>query len=168
MAGRLKQPFWIVPLVIAGLVALFAWWANVRLRETVEAQLQAKLNSILDANVASLEIWTTNQTRMATLLADDPVRTVALRLLERPIEPPGELRRPPEPNPDLEAFGNLLRPRLSQLGYVMAQLVDSNNMVIASSLRGRFRMNQPVQEAHTSKFLELFATEEPVLITPFK
>jgi hypothetical protein len=41
MITRLKQPVWVVPLVIAGLVAVFGWWANLRLRHTVEQQVRA-------------------------------------------------------------------------------------------------------------------------------
>ena len=55
----------MLPLVIAGLVALFGWWGNHELRQTIEQQLQAQLTSTLNANVTALEIWTTNQTRLA-------------------------------------------------------------------------------------------------------
>ena len=41
MTSRFKQPMWIVPLMIAGLVALFGWWGNHELRRTIEQQLQA-------------------------------------------------------------------------------------------------------------------------------
>jgi hypothetical protein len=64
MTGRLRQPIWIVPLAIAGLVALFGWWGNARLRQTIEQQLKADLGVTLDANVTALEIWTTNQSRI--------------------------------------------------------------------------------------------------------
>ena len=66
MTSRFKQPIWMVPLVIAGLVALFGWWGNHELRQTIEQQLQAQLTSTLNANVTALKIWTTNQTRLAT------------------------------------------------------------------------------------------------------
>src|SRR5580704_2032489 len=98
MTGRFKQPIWIVPLVIAGLVAVFGWWGDHRLRETIEDQLTAKLNSTIIANVTALEIWTTNQTRLATSLAGEPeLRNRALRILEHPAEPRGG-----GPGPDLQ------------------------------------------------------------------
>src|SRR5262245_2748110 len=110
MTRGLQKPIWIVPLFIAGLVAAFGWWGNGRLRETVEEQIKAKLTSTLDANVAALKIWTTNQIRLATALADDPeTRAAALRLLDRPPPAPGEFRRPPNAS-ELEEFGNYLRP----------------------------------------------------------
>jgi hypothetical protein len=164
MTRRFKQPIWIVPLVSAALVAAFGWWGNLRLRETLEGQLKAKLNSTLDANVTALEIWTTNQMRLATSLADErELRTVALRVLDRPAPTPGERGRGPDATE--VAFGNHFRARLGRLGYEIAELVDTNLMVVASSWRGRIR---PVPEAQTNKFLELLDSGQPVLITPFK
>ncbi len=167
MTSRFKKPVWIVPLVIAGLVALFGWWGNVRLRETVEEQLRAKLISTLNANVIALEIWTTNQLRLATALADEPqVREVAVRLLERPLPSGPDFRRPGN-LPELEEFGTHLRARLNKLGYEQAMLVNTNLMIVGSSARGR-PVFMPVPEAQTNKFSELFASEQPILITPFK
>jgi hypothetical protein len=164
MTRRFKQPIWIVPLVSAALVAAFGWWGNLRLRETVEGQLRAKLNSTLDANVTALEIWTTNQTRLATSLADEPqLKTIAARVLERLPPAPGERVRAPDPAE--VSFGNHFRARLEHLGYEFADLVDTNLLVVASSWRPRMR---PVPEAQTNKFVELFDSGQPVLITPFK
>jgi hypothetical protein len=167
MPGSFKQPIWVIPLAIAGLVAVFGWWGNSRLRQTIQEELKAKLTSTLDANVTALEIWTTNQTRLATSLAEEPeVRTLAMRILERSVPARGEGRRIAG-LPDIEELGNYLRPRLNKLGYSIAQLVNTNFIVVASS-RGRLGMGLPVSEAHTNKFIELFTSGQPVLITPFK
>jgi hypothetical protein len=69
MISRSKQLIWILPLVLAGLVALLGWWGNNRLRDTIDGQLKAQLTATLNANVTALGIWTTNQTRLATSLA---------------------------------------------------------------------------------------------------
>lgn len=166
MTGRLKQPIWIVPLAIAGLVAVFGWWANTRLRETIEGQLKATLNSTLDANVTALGIWTTNQTRLAAALADEPqVRQLAGRILARSAEMREGNRRPVDPA-DTEELAIYLRPRLGRMGYEIAQLVNTNFFVVAYSGRNRFGI--PVSEAHTNKFSELFESGQPVIITPFR
>ena len=163
--GRLKQPIWILPLAIAGLVAVLGWWGNGRLRETVEGQLKAQLNATLEANVTALGIWTTNQTRLATSLAEDSaVRTLASQILQT--SPP--VRRDVRPQPELEQFVNELKPRLVQLGYEVAQLVNTNYRVVANSRRAQWVVNTLVSDAHTNKFSELFASGQPVIITPFK
>ena len=168
MTSRFKQPIWIVPLIIAGLVALFGWWGNRELRQTIEQQLQTQLASTLNANVTSLEIWTTNQTRLATALAGEPeMRDHAIRILDR-----SESRSGPAESfsnvMDSERFFGNLQQRLNKLGYETAQLVNTNFTIVASSMRGPPGPPPQVSEAHTNKFAELFASGEPVIITPFK
>ena len=161
---RFKLPVWLLPVVIAVLVALFGWWGHTRLRATIEGQLKAQLTATLNANVTALGIWTTNQTRLATALAEDPeIKHSAVAILQ-----PFQGKRETRSSPDLFWFVDSLRPRLSQLGYGIAQLVDTNFNVIANSTRPQMIGNNVVSDAHTNKFAELFATGEPVIITPFR
>src|SRR5882672_6839031 len=111
MTRRFKLPLWVLPLAIAGLVAVLGWWGNGRLRETIEDQLKAQLSATLNANVTALGIWTTNQTRLATSLAEDPsVRTLAGEIFQTP--PPARRNGPPMPSPEQQQFASDLRPRL--------------------------------------------------------
>src|SRR5579859_5209531 len=122
MMGRFKLPIWVLPLAIAGLVAVLGWWGNARLRETIEDQLQAQLTATLNANVTALGIWTTNQTRLATSLAEDPaMRVLANKILQAPPPLLREFRQ--QPLPELQQFVTDFRPRLTHLGYEVAQLV---------------------------------------------
>jgi hypothetical protein len=169
MISRSKQLIWILPLVLAGLVALLGWWGNNRLRDTIDGQLKAQLTATLNANVTALGIWTTNQTRLATSLAEDStLRTLATEIFQMP----PLVRRtgpPPTPSPELQQFATELRPRLAQLGYETAQLVNTNFMVVASSRPGpQGGGGNLVSDAHTNRFAELFDSGEPVIITPFK
>ncbi len=165
MPNRFKQPLWLVPLAIAALVGVFGWWGNLRLRDTIQDQLRAQLNATLNANVTALAIWTTNQIKFVTLLAEDPgVRNLGLRILENPPVAGPDFR----PTPDAEKFGNYLRPRLNQMGYEIAQLVNTNFIVAAASGRVRSPVGTPIFDAHTNKFAELFEADQPVMITPFK
>ncbi|MBC8096702.1 MAG: protein kinase, partial [Akkermansiaceae bacterium] len=168
MTRRFKQPIWIFPLVIAGVVALFGWWANNRLRQIVQEQVRAKLVSTLEANVTALEIWTTNQTRLATSIAEDTeVQKLATRILDRSSEVSAESPRLTD-SQDSDQLAAYLRRRIGNLGYPMAQLVNTNFMLVGSSSRARLGNAMLVSEAHTNKFEELFHSGEPILITPFK
>src|SRR5579862_400117 len=165
MVGRLKQAYWILPLAIAGLVAVLGWWGNGLLRETIETQLQAQLSATLKANVTALEIWSTNQTRLATSLADDAtVRNVANQIFQLPRPDRRELEVPPE----LQRFDLVLRNRLPELDYEIAHLVTTDFVVVANSRRPVWGASPQVADAHTNKFAQLFAYGEPVIITPFK
>jgi hypothetical protein len=168
MTSRFKQPIWTVPLVIAGLVALFGWWGNHELSQTIKRQLQAQLTSTLNANVTALQIWTTNQTRLATELASEPeVRAPAIRILDRSEVGPNAAESATNV-PDAELLNRYLRPRLDQLGYETAQLVNTNFTIVAGSVRARPGPALQFSETHTNKFAELFSSGEPVIITPFK
>ncbi|HEX4350599.1 MAG TPA: serine/threonine protein kinase, partial [Verrucomicrobiae bacterium] len=74
------------------------------------------------------------------------------------------------PSQELQQFANALRPRLPQLGYGTAQLVNTNFLVVANStpIRSQFGGNNEVSEAHTNKFAQLFNMGKPVIITPFR
>ncbi len=165
MTGRLKQLLWILPLAIAVLVAGLGWWGNGLLRDTIESQLRAQLTATLNANVTALGIWTTNQTRLATSLAEEPnVRSLATRILTTP--PPA--RRNFQPSPDLATFVADFRPRLARLGYEVAELVNTDFRVVANSTRAQWPGNLLVSDAHTNQFANVFLFGEPVIITPFK
>src|SRR5271169_1677131 len=130
--GRFKPPIWILPLAIAGLVAVLGWWGDGRLRATIEGQLRAQLTATLNANVTALGIWTTNQTRLATSLAEDSVvRKLAGQIFQ--MSPP--LRRDLQTPPELDRFILVVKPRLAQLDYEVAQLVNTNYVVMANSRR---------------------------------
>jgi len=165
ITGRFKQPIWILPLAIAVLVAVLGWWGNGQLRETIEDQLRAQLTATLNANVTALGIWTTNQTRLATSLANDStVRRLAGQIFDLTPPPNRVLQTPLE----LDQFILYIKPRLARLDYEVAQLVNTNYVVVANSRRAQWGGNQLVSDAHTNKFAELFATGQPVIITPFK
>ena len=83
MKGRFKLPMWVFPLLIAALVAVFGWWANVQIRVTIEDKLAKDLTTTLNDRANSLEIWTATQKRFASLLAGQPeLRALATNVLE--------------------------------------------------------------------------------------
>jgi Protein kinase domain len=167
MPGRLRQPIWIIPLAAAGLVALFGAWGNTRLRQAIEDELKADLTATLNANVTALDIWMTNQTKLASLLAEEPrLRTIMTVILEKSDSVEPGFRDLPK---DFEEFNSYLRPRLNQVNYDAAQLLRTNFVVVAACGPGLQRsLGTSVSEAHTNKFAELFASGKAIIITPYK
>ncbi len=162
MYGRFKLPVWVFPLLIAALVALFGWWGEGRVRATIRQELRAQLAGTLNANVTALEIWTTNQLKFASALATEPaVRNLCAKILTNP---PARLPRAF----DAERLDNYLRQRLEVMGYDIAQVVNTNFTVVATSERNWLAGALPIFDAHTNQFAELFRTTQPVLITPYK
>ena len=83
MMTRTRKRFLFgAPLLAAGLLSVVGWWSHDAVRRTVETKLIGELGTVLDANVTALEIWVSNQERLAGLLANDPeVRQLASELV---------------------------------------------------------------------------------------
>ena len=163
---------WLFPLLLALLVGGAGWWADRALRRTIEQELRSDLQSTLEANVTALEIWMANQKRMAAALAEEPrFKLLALQLLEQPVAGPTNRAALNELSRQLISTERLPE-RLHALDYELAQLVGTNFMIVADTGRvrgrGRDRQGTPVFEELQSKYAELFASGEPILITPFK
>src|SRR5574338_1407490 len=135
---------WLIPLLTALLVAGVGWWADTQLRQVIRQELANDLQSALDANVTALEIWMANQKRIAASLAEEPrLKELANRLLSADHASGTNRTALAELSRQLlvsERFGE----RLHTLGYTMAQVVDTNLMVVSENARGRGRIGQPV------------------------
>jgi hypothetical protein len=169
MKGPFRQPIWVIPLAIAGLVALIGQFGNTRLRHTVETQLKAELSATPEANVTALNIWMTNQSRLAAFLAEEPeIWKLSLAILEESPRPADSRGRPPD-SAEVEEFSQYLRTRLNKVNYDAARLVATNFMVAANSEPGRMRLAGTfISDAQTNRFAELFASGQPFIITPYK
>ena len=161
---------WLVPLLLALLIGGTGWWTDRQLRQTIEQELRADLQTTLEANVTALEIWMANQKRLAAALTEEPrFKSLALELLEQPAATPTNRTVPNEVSRQLFASEHMPE-RLRTLGYGLAQLVNTNFTIVADTgrTRGRDRQGAPVFEELQPKYAELFASGEPILITPFR
>jgi serine/threonine protein kinase len=159
---------WLVPLLLALLVASVGWWADWQLRQTIHREVRADLSTTLDANVTALEIWMTNQKRIAAALADEPrLKAVALKLLDQPTDTFTNRALLNELSRDL-ITGERLQERVRSLGYRMVHLVNTNLMVVSEVGRRRSRQGNKIPEELQPKYTELFASGEAIIITPFK
>ena len=159
---------WLVPLLLALLVASVGWWADRQLRQTINREVRDDLSATLDANVTALEIWMTNQKRLAASLADEPrLKAVALKLLDLPTDVVTNRAALGELSRELIA-GERLQERVRALGYGMVHLVNTNLTVISDAGRRRSRQGNKVPEELQPKYAELFANGEAIIITPFK
>jgi hypothetical protein len=159
---------WLLPLLLAVVVAIVGWWSNYILRQIVQRELAASLESTLDANVTALEIWMENQKRLAASLADEPhLKAVALKLLEQTDNNPTNRAALAELSREL-VIEERLQERVRALGYPMAQLVNTNFTVVSDVGRRRGRQGNQVLETLQPKYTELFQNGEPIVITPFK
>jgi tRNA A-37 threonylcarbamoyl transferase component Bud32 len=159
---------WIMPLVAAALVACVGWWADRRISEALRDELADHLQATRNADVTALEIWMANQKRIAAVFAEEPrMRTLAVELFSR-----WEARDSNRLGLALSArqliVGDRLQQRLVDLGYTVAQLVNTNFEIVLDSSRGRGRPGDQVADELQPRYADLFASGEPIVITPFK
>jgi eukaryotic-like serine/threonine-protein kinase len=159
---------WITPLLAALVVACVGWWADRQLREVMQEELADDLRTMLEADVTSLEIWMGNQKKVAEVLAEEPrLRNLALELLTK-----GGAKGTNEMAVASLArqlfIGDRVQERMGQLGYTIAQLVNTNFEVVFDTGRRRSRVGTQLADELQPKFAELFASGEPIIITPFK
>ena len=167
MRTLLGRHIWIVPLLTAVVVAGVAWWADGQLRHVVQQEIRDNLESTLQANVTALEIWMTNQKRVAAAFAEEPhFKTLALELLDtqRSLTNRAAANEAARQLLGTEKFGE----RLRTLGYPFAQIVSTNLLIVSENVRGRGRSGTPVPGALAPLYRELFEKGEPLIITPFK
>ena len=163
-----KRYLFGLPLLAAGLLIVVGNWSLRAVHRTIEAKLAADLKTTLDANVTALEIWVSNQERLAGLLASDPeVRRLSLELLaastgrEQNRAALGAL-------PEQARFQQLLGERVRAAGYGLAELVSTNLNIVAVSGRGPARLGAAVADGLVERYQALFASGKTVLVTPFK
>ena len=159
---------WLVPLLVALLVASVGWWADHQLAQTIHRELRANLGTTLDANVTALEIWMANQKRLASSLADEPrFNAAALQLIDITAGTFTNRNTLAELSRELNTGGRL-QDRVRALGYGMLHVVNTNLTVVSDPGRGRSRQGNKVPEELQPKYNELFASGESIIITPFK
>ncbi|MEY4387460.1 MAG: hypothetical protein RLY20_2743 [Verrucomicrobiota bacterium] len=158
---------WLIPLITALAVAGIGWWADVQLRRVIQQEIRDGLQSTLDANVTALEIWITNQKRIAAAIADEPrFKSLALELLDTQRVQTNRLATTESVRQLLvtEKFAE----RLRNLGYPYAQIINTNLIIVSENIRNRGRLGASVPDTLAPLYRELFDKGEPLLVTPFK
>jgi serine/threonine protein kinase len=161
-----RARLWILTLAIAVLVALFGWWGDTRLQATLHQALRAELEATLRANVTALDIWITNQMRLATIVATESAfRSQTLpRLADASWKLDLRKLLSEKPSDGLDAH---LQTRMGTLGCE-GIVVNTNFEVVAASGIVRARLGLKVQDSQREHFRELFKTGQPIMITPFR
>ena len=82
MGAFLTRNFWVIPLGFAVALAVVGWSASRSLEQTMKQELASLLQTVLNAEVAALQVWVEENTAVADVAAaDERVRGAALELL---------------------------------------------------------------------------------------
>ena len=157
------------------LVAVVGWTSHRSVKQTLEADFKDEVLTILNANVAALDIWLDTQSRLAAVMASDPaLRDRILALAANPPPPSApETNRPfgrrlPPLNAPQSAVQGELDSRLQPSGYGAALVLGTNSQVLASSSRARNRLGEILQGEHAVRVQQALASGRPSFVMPFK
>jgi serine/threonine protein kinase len=127
----MRKHLWIWPVVAAVAVAGFGWWVRDVVENGTKREMAANLVTILNADVAALEIWLKNEKTHVLSIADDThVRALVARLVELaslPDTTEATLLRAPE----LVELRENLDPWLNAEGYQDFLVLAADGMVVA-------------------------------------
>ena len=70
--GLLRRHLWLWPLLAAVMLGAAFFWIRTSVETAAKRELAKSLTTILDADVAALNIWMKNHRREAVNLAGDP------------------------------------------------------------------------------------------------
>src|SRR5262245_23064029 len=74
-----RKRFWLIPLVVAVVLALLGWGVFHIVRDAMRTRLAEELTTIRDADVTALRLWLKLQQAEAESLAKTPLVRQALR-----------------------------------------------------------------------------------------
>ena len=130
--GFLRRQLWLWPVVAAAMVAVAGLWIRLSVEAAAKGELAKNLKTILDADVAALEIWMDNHKITAGSLAGLP----QLRLLAPALAREAATSTPENPGPLLSSEAHaeirrLLRDELSARQYAGFVLLDKDGTILS-------------------------------------
>jgi serine/threonine protein kinase len=127
---------WVIPIVFAVVFGGAGWNAYRTLEETTRDQLEAQLQTLLDADVLALRAWITEHREIAEVHASNrDVRRAAVALLRTSrlsVDSKTELLA----SPDMDELRQTLAPIVAHHGFTGFGLIDRNGRFVAHMMDG--------------------------------
>ena len=128
----LSKRLWAVPLLGALILALVGLWVRGRVEETTRAEIAARLQTVLHANINALRLWFTEREYDARSLASDlriQAAIAELAELAKDVNITGEALASSVPARNLRL---LLQPLLEAQDYLDYVVVSPDKLILAS------------------------------------
>ena len=122
----------MIPLIVALIVAAVGWWSQVTLEGTMKGRLSDELRTILNADVAALQLWLDTQESVVEAAATaPPIPSLVAQInasADNPSITPYALRQIPAQKELLAA----LVPVMASQGYEGFAVINESGLLIAS------------------------------------
>ncbi|HEV3258900.1 MAG TPA: serine/threonine protein kinase [Gemmataceae bacterium] len=127
----LRTQLWVRPLLAALILAGLGWWIRGTVEEAMKAKMAGELQTVLNADVAALEVWFKSQIANAQTVAGDA-------RVHKAIAPLLELAKQKAPDavllgsPHVAELRDYLKPMLDAQGYLGFMAVAPDGRVVAA------------------------------------
>lgn len=160
----LSKYLWIWPLVGALLIGLVAFWTRDLVEGTFKAELAGRLETLLNADVAALRLWFSEQESNAkSFAADARIREAILALTELARQP-GVTQATLADAAPARTLQLALRPLLEPQHYLDYVVVGADERILASPLR--FQVNRRAPAGY-ALFVRRALDGQPIVSAPF-
>jgi serine/threonine protein kinase len=129
----LRKQIWIWPILAALLLAIVGFWMSRSVEDAMRLRRESELTTILDADVAALRIWRTEQVKDAELIASDEQIRRTVRTLLEAVEA-NNAERSLLQSPAQEAVRARLKSSLAVCGFHGFLIVSRQSVVLAADL----------------------------------
>jgi eukaryotic-like serine/threonine-protein kinase len=128
----LRKQLWIWPILAALVLGICAWWVSRSVEDSMRQRRMAELQTILDADVTALHIWSNEQIKDAELIAKDEQLAPAVQTLLEAEKSSDNSTRALLQSPAQEALRKRLKSQL-ELGEYSGFLVLSPEAVVIAA-----------------------------------
>ena len=128
----LRKQLWVWPILAALLLGIVGRWIAWSVETAMRERRVAELTTVLDADVAALRVWMTEQAIDAEFMAGDERLLPAVNELLQAATEKADAERALVFSPGQTALRSQLAPRLSRFGYVGFVLISPDGIILAA------------------------------------
>jgi eukaryotic-like serine/threonine-protein kinase len=161
----LSKHLWIWPILGAVILAVVGFWVRGRIEKATHAEVASQLTTLLQADLAALRLWVSEQESDAQSFAADPPVQEAIVSLAELARQTNVSAQTLADAPSARVLRTLLLPMLTSQHYAGYVVVSSSKRIIASADRALVGIHAP---ENYNLFLKSALGGEPAVSPPFR
>jgi hypothetical protein len=161
----LTRHLWVWPIVAAVLLGAVGWWVHRSVEDAMRLKLEGDLQTILNADIEALRVWTTDQESIVRLIASRRALRPAVGELLKIAAGPNASSAALLQSRALGEIRRLLNPTLNSFGYVDFFVLSPSMEVVAANHDSLIRL---VVEGERKAFVQKVLSGSALISKPFR
>ena len=133
MLERIRKNLWLLPLLFAALLGVFAWTTLRSLEETMRAQVRSSLETTRESAIAAIDIWQRDVKAAAAVPARDPRVVAGVEALVEHARRAGETREAAVKASALAGLRTVLDGYVAANGWVRFGVTSASGFMLANT-----------------------------------